>query len=142
MAGIARFGERTAYGAASFRCAKCGELAGVVRVARAGTTVDMGPPLGRETPSRDGLVVDYFTGTAWLAADSTSLDTVQAVIDRGDIDPIALCEVNWDLAPFYCPDCELNYCRKDWNTYVVFDEGFYDCTMGRCPNGHEHTVDD
>jgi hypothetical protein len=35
--------------AASFRCAACGEMAGVVKVARAGTTVDMGPPLGRET---------------------------------------------------------------------------------------------
>jgi DNA-binding XRE family transcriptional regulator len=27
----------------------------------------MGPPLGIETPARDGLVFDYFLGTAWHA---------------------------------------------------------------------------
>jgi hypothetical protein len=70
--------------------ARSGKVAGVVRVARAGTTVDMGPPLGRETSAHDGLVVDYFMGTAWLAADSGALDTVQAVIDSGNVDPVSL----------------------------------------------------
>ena len=46
------------------------------------------------------------------------------------------------LAPFYCPECGQAYCRADWHTYVVFDEGFYDCTIGTCPAGHRHTVDD
>ena len=139
---MTRFGERTANGAASFRFAKCGELAGIVRVARAGTTVDMGPPLGRQAEDRDGLVVDYFLGTAWLAAGRAALDAVQAVIDAGTIDPVALCEVNPDLVPFYCPDCRLNYCSRDWDTYVLIDEGIYEGTMGRCPHGHEHMVDD
>jgi hypothetical protein len=48
----------------------------------------------------------------------------------------------WELTPFYCPDCGLNYCHRDWDTYVLFDEGFYDCTKGRCPEGHEHMLDD
>jgi hypothetical protein len=140
--GKARDGARTAHGAVSFGCAKCGELAGVVRVARAGTTVDMGPALGRETQTRDGLVVDYFLGTAWLAAKAEELDAVQALTDREAIDPLALRQVNPGLAPFYCPDCELNYRSKDWDTYVLVDEGFYDCTMGTCPSGHQHMVDD
>jgi hypothetical protein len=140
--GIKRFGDRTAYGAASFRCAKCGEMAGVLRVARANTPVDMGPPLGVETPGRDGLVIDYFLGTAWLASETESLDAVQALIDQGSADPVAIRQVNPDLAPFYCPDCELNYCAKDWDTHVMLDDGFYDCTMGTCPNGHRHMVDD
>jgi hypothetical protein len=46
------------------------------------------------------------------------------------------------LTPFYCPDCGLNYCGNDWDTYVLVDDGFYDCTKGRCLNGHEHTLDD
>lgn len=50
--------------AASFRCARCGEVAGVVRVARAGTTVNMGPTLGDEVPAGDGLVLDGLIGTA------------------------------------------------------------------------------
>jgi hypothetical protein len=105
MAQVTRFGERTAHGAASFRCAKCSELAGVVRVARAGTTVDMGPPLDRQAEARDGLVVDYFLGTAWHAADAEKLDAVQAVIDRGSVDLPNLQKVHPELAPFYCPDC-------------------------------------
>jgi hypothetical protein len=36
----------------------------------------------------------------------------------------------------------LNYCGADWWTYVLVDEGFYDCTMGICPQGHRHMVDD
>jgi hypothetical protein len=31
---------------------------------------------------------------------------------------------------------------SDWHTYVLLDEGFYDCTMGTCPAGHRRTVDD
>jgi predicted RNA-binding Zn-ribbon protein involved in translation (DUF1610 family) len=140
---ITRFGERTAHGAASFRCAQCGELAGVVRVARAGTSVDLGPPLGRQVDERDGLVVDYFLGTTWQAAGAQAADAVQAIIDdKGTVDPLALRDVGRDLVPFYCPDCQLNYCARDWSTYVLLDEGFYDCTMGTCPAGHRHMVDD
>ena len=61
---------------------------------------------------------------------------------RSGPDPATLRRIDWELAPFYCPDCAQNYCRADWRTYVLFDEGFYDCTMGRCPCGHEHMIDD
>jgi hypothetical protein len=123
----------------------CGEVAGVVRVARAGTTVNMGPPLGNETPAQDGLVLDYFLGTAWHAETAEILDAVQALIDQGHVDPLAIRDISrtfWEITPFYCPDCGLNYCSKGWDTYVVLDEGFYDCTKGICPNGHRHTLDD
>ena len=42
---------------------------------------------------------------------------------------------------FYCPDCDVNYCRADWETFPIFDEDFYDLTIGICPSGHRHTVD-
>jgi hypothetical protein len=102
----------------------------------------MGPPLGRQAEDRDGLVVDYFHGTAWLAAAAGELDAVQALTGEDPVDPLTLRQVKQDLVPFYCPDCQLTYCSKDWNTFVLVDEGFYEGTMGRCPNGHEHMVDD
>ena len=142
MAGVSRFGQRTGQGAASFRCAACGEMAGVVKVARSGATVDMGPPLGRETYDRDGIVVDYFLGTAWRSADAATLDAVAEIVGSAAPDPLALRRIDWQLAPFYCADCALSYCRADWHTYVLVDEGFYDCTMGVCPAGHKHMVDD
>ena len=141
-----RFGDRIGRGpAASFRCTRCGELAGVVRVARAGTMVDMGPPLGIEIPDRDGLVLDYFLGTAWQAESAEVLDAVQALVEQGNVAPAAIRDVSWalrEVTPFYCPDCGLSYCSRDWDTCVVSDEGFYDCTEGACPNGHRHVLDD
>jgi hypothetical protein len=137
-----RYGERTANGAASFRCAACVEPAGVVRATPAGAQADMGPPLGTITSDQDGLIVDQFIGTAWVAATRAVVDAVQALIDEDNIDPLALRGINWELAPFYCPDCQLNYCRNHWNTNIVFDESFYDYTMGTCPNGHQYMVDD
>ena len=146
VSGVTRFGEPTVRGtAARFQCARCGDLAGVVRVVRAGTAVDLGAPLGRQVEERDGLVLDFFLGTAWHSVTIDKLDAVQGLIEEGKVDPAAIRELDWtfwELTPFYCPDCGLNYCPRDWETYVLFDEGFYDCTKGRCPEGHEHMLDD
>jgi hypothetical protein len=141
--GITRFGQRAQQlAAASFRCAACGEMAGVVKIARAGATVNMGPPLGKKTWDRDAIVLDYFLGTASKFADTATVDAVLEVITSDAPDPVALRRIDWELAPFYCSDCDLNYCRADWHTVAVFDEGFYDYTIGICPGDHRHTVDD
>ncbi len=142
MTTASRLGQHTGQGAASFRCAACGEIAAVVKAVPAGCPVDMGPPLGLQSESRDGVVVDYFGGTAWIAADGQAFHAVAGIVRGQAPDPAALRKAGRELAPFYCPDCGQNYCRADWRTYVVFDEGFYDCTRGRCPGGHEHTIDD
>ena len=137
-----RLGQRAGEGAASFRCAACGEMAAVVDAVPAGRTADMGPPLGRQLQSRDGVVVDYFGGTAWKRAEAPAYQAVREILSGEAPDPAALRRIDWELASFYCPDCAQNYCRADWRTYVLFDEGSCDCTMGRCPRGHEHMIDD
>lgn len=86
--------------------------------------------------------MDYFLGTASRFADAATLDAVQEILSSPTPDPVALRRIDWELAPFYCPECGLNYCRADWKTFPIFDEGFYDCTIGICPSGHRHTVDD
>lgn len=149
-AGTTRLGDRIRQGTgASFRCARCGELAGVVRVVRGGTTVDMVRPSGRE-PTAGGLVLDYFLGTSWhaeapaIADEAGILDAVEALIEQGNVDPVAIRGISWtlwDITPFYCPECGLNYCSRDWDTYADFNVGVYDCIMGTCPNGHRHIVD-
>jgi predicted RNA-binding Zn-ribbon protein involved in translation (DUF1610 family) len=137
-----RFGQRVGEAAASFRCAACGEVAAVVKAVPADVPADMGPPLGPQAHQRDGIVVDYFGGTAWKAAEPGSYAAVRAILDGEGPDPAELRRIDWELAPFYCPECEQAYCRADWDSYVVFDEGFYDCTVGTCPAGHRHTIDD
>jgi hypothetical protein len=142
VTGLTRFGQRTGEAAASFRCGACREIAAVVKAVRAGTAADMGPPLGRQAYDRDGIVVDYFLGTAWKRANPATYAGVRAILSQEAPDPAELRQLDWELAPFYCPDCGQNYCRADWHTYVLDDEGLYDCTMGICPGGHRYMVDD
>ncbi|HTL71360.1 MAG TPA: hypothetical protein VL404_08735 [Candidatus Eisenbacteria bacterium] len=42
----------------------------------------------------------------------------------------------------YCPDCDKIYCRRHYNVAEEWDEGFYDCARGTCPQGHERIIDD
>lgn len=72
-------------------------------------------PLGQQVRERDGLVLDCFFGTAWHSAASGMLDAMQALIDQGNIDPLAIRELDWalwELTLYYCPECGLNYCSR------------------------------
>jgi len=42
----------------------------------------------------------------------------------------------------YCPKCDKIYCWEHYNAWEEFDDGFYDCTYGECPNGHKRMIDD
>jgi hypothetical protein len=117
-------------------------MSGVVRAVPAGTEVDLGPLAGRRVCGGDGIVVDYFGGTAWLALDSAAFGQVSAILAGEAADPAELKRVRWDMAPFYCGDCQANYCYADWRPVVIMDDGFYDCTRGTCPAGHEHLLED
>ena len=48
-----------------------------------------------------------------------------------------------DFVAFHCRECNRSYCERCWRIGPPeFDDGFYDCTRGTCPEGHEQTVDD
>jgi hypothetical protein len=138
---ITRFGQpvsRHDDATASFRCAACGEMAAVVKAVGSGTAVNMGPPLGLQAHAHDGIVVDYFGGTEWKQADPDMMTAVRRILSSDAPDPLGLCEVDIELAPFYCADCNRNYCHADWRTYVLADKSFYGSTIGTCPRGHHH----
>jgi predicted RNA-binding Zn-ribbon protein involved in translation (DUF1610 family) len=142
-AGTTRFGDRIPKGAAaSFRCGECGEIAGVVRVIRASSILDDEPSSG-EPGARQWLVLDYFLGTIWHADTGDVVDAVQALIEQGNADPATMREIAWalwDITPFYCPECQLNYCSLDWSMHFSVRAGTCDCIIGSCPNGHRHLL--
>jgi predicted RNA-binding Zn-ribbon protein involved in translation (DUF1610 family) len=142
-AGTTRFGDRVPKGtAASFRCGECGELAGVVRVIRASSILEHEPMSG-EPGARKWLVPDYFLGTVWHEDTGDVVDAVQALIDQGNVDPATIREISWapwNVTPFYCPKCRLNYCSPDWIMHFSVRAGTYDCIIGSCPNGHRHLL--
>ena len=42
----------------------------------------------------------------------------------------------------YCPQCDSIYCWEHYKAREEYDDGFYDCTCGECPNGHRRMIDD
>ena len=42
----------------------------------------------------------------------------------------------------YCNQCDCVYCYEHYRTEVVFDEEFYDYTIGTCPQMHRRKIDD
>jgi hypothetical protein len=42
----------------------------------------------------------------------------------------------------YCPECDKVYCTDHVRKQVEWDDGFYDCTYGVCPQGHRRIIDD
>jgi hypothetical protein len=42
----------------------------------------------------------------------------------------------------YCPQCDRIYCYIHYNVRREWDEGFYDCSHGTCPQGHTRLIDD
>jgi hypothetical protein len=135
--------EHIVKGGVSFRCGACSEVAAMVKLVRAGGVVDMGPPLGQQRQSADGVIIDYWLGsTCWMAVKPDRWARIEAVLSAERPDPAALHTINWELAPFWCRDCQRCYCRDDWRRTVIFDGPFYDYTDGECPAGHRHIIDD
>lgn len=50
--------------------------------------------------------------------------------------------IHREYAESYCRECRVHYCRAHWQMTTLMDDGFYDCTMGTCPKGHEKKLDD
>lgn len=42
----------------------------------------------------------------------------------------------------FCPQCAKIYCAQHYGASEQFDEGFYDCTYGTCPQGHRRVIND
>jgi hypothetical protein len=68
------------------------------------------------------------------------LGAIDAAIANGH--PAAMSAIDPEFAPCWCPTCELSYCADCWSVWVEHDEGFYDCTRGRCTQDHERILDD
>lgn len=56
--------------------------------------------------------------------------------------------LDFELAPFWCPDCQAVYCGDHWQHWLEFDDdpeappAWLDSIRGRCPQGHERMLED
>lgn len=114
--------------AAEYTCTLCGAVAGRVEVVPSPTS-----------PGKRLVHSVFYAMWQEASPNATYSHAVEAL--RGG-DPRALWALNAEWAPFYCPECNACYCRVHWLEQLEFDEGFYDCTHGTCPEGHTRMLDD
>jgi hypothetical protein len=132
---------------ATYLCGACGQRAATV------TLVPQGEPDPRLTPEPAGAPPGISMGLARYTSVSidggpvsftvgvmTMPDAVVGALASGDAG--RLYAIDSEFAPFWCPACHSSYCRDHWRTTELYDDGFFDCIKGRCPNGHERTLVD
>lgn len=141
MSDLSRIGVK-AEGRFVFTCASCGGVAATLAVTDEGEPVDGGPmPDGSRltrTPSAPAFRLRFLNITTGHAPDGL----VDLVSGLDELDPLDVGRIDRELASFCCNICQVNYCSQCWSKQVVFDDGFFDCIEGRCPQGHEQTLDD
>jgi hypothetical protein len=126
-----------------FRCSSCGGVAARLSVTDGSGYVDGGPLPngGRLVWSADGQPALRFEFLG-VRTSQAPPELVELTANAASIAPWELRAIDRDLARFCCRECERNYCSDCWSTRVQYDEGFYDYTMGRCPEQHEQMLDD
>jgi hypothetical protein len=84
------------------------------------------------------LSVVTFLGNMMLGVSEEKEGQVQALIQSGD--PLSLRRYDLELAATWCRRCGRSYCGDHIRTMPKFDEGFFDCYEGTCPEGHRWTM--
>ena len=116
-------------------CSRCGRAAAELALLPAAAE---GETMWRD---KDRLERTDFLGSVVKFGDYAQLLELFETIARGDY--AAAREADADFVAFHCRACERVYCAECWKLdSPVFDEGFYDYTLGTCPEGHEQVVDD
>jgi hypothetical protein len=120
-------------------CSLCGQTAVVVRV---GTRDDWADKDGTEYLQYRGITHEPMPGL-----DAKHGERIFPWLEKGDLAAIHAYFKEIDVRmeegiDAYCPECDAIYCWTHFNPYQEFDDGFYDCTWGTCPQGHRRILDD
>jgi hypothetical protein len=128
---------------AAFHCEICNKPAATITVIPEGCSVKTGDPIISYTPGdQDGVLISGFGGEGWQAAPSHySFLQAHTAIFKLPPSAKALFEVNPDWAPFFCVKCGKSYCWEHWKRLLEYDDGFFDCVTGTCPEGHRKILD-
>lgn len=117
-------------------CAQCGRAAVEISLLRTTNGAD-----ADRWHNRDRLERTEFIGNVTKFGPYPQLVDLFESIQRGDYDLAR--QLDPDFVAFYCRICDRVYCDTCWQVGPPeFDEGFYDCTWGTCPNTHVQIVDD
>jgi hypothetical protein len=89
----------------------------------------------------DGLQRRGFIGEVTKFGEVENLRRLMDMVRSADFDSARGADA--DFVAFHCRECKRSYCERCWRLGPPeFDDGFYDCTRGTCPEGHEQIIDD
>jgi len=124
---ITRLGDRHY----ELRCSSCGRAAAVFKV---------------EVPeiSTKGERAILFEGVVKSTRFDISKEAIFGSLEKGDLRALhgIVEEMSEGGLDAYCPSCDKVYCRDHYRLEEEWDEGFYDCTYGTCPEGHRRLLND
>ena len=126
-AGARRASRRGPVTAYEWSCELCGAPAGSV-------SVDGGRSVRRE---------GFATGSMNLRLSETEADALRHALGRGDA--AEAYAIDYELAPWWCPECEKSYCGEHWEHSAVYDQdcaSWLEYIQGRCPQGHGRELED
>ena len=87
------------------------------------------------------MVRSSFTSVMTVPVASESFARLRSIISAGDAR--SLFGLDFEYAPFFCPQCDACYCSDHWIRNDVFDDdGWHDSIRGTCPKGHERMLED
>lgn len=142
----ARPGRRTGQ-VHNFVCAKCGNPAAAVELIDGDGPIGVGPGPDGEEMAFTLRAPAGSVRLTWLGVSLREATTAVAVLlaSAGNVDPLELARQDWELGAFCCRRCEQNYCASCWEPWTVFADdspGWSEGTTGRCPQGHEQSLED
>jgi len=128
-----------------FTCHQCGDEAGRLTVYAPGEAVPGrgGDEVGQLMTQFDNDLagqarLSMLSGLGDVTFAEFDLDAALVAITAGDAK--ALYAIDVEFVPFWCPRCAGSYCARHWETWDLFDDGFFDENWGQCPKGHERRL--
>ncbi len=95
---------------------------------------------------QEGKLFVYSGIVVESALDKSLAKEVFRLLDKGDLKGLHSYVKNSiqleDGIDAYCPECDKIYCAQHYRPEEEWDEGFYDCTYGTCPEGHRRIIHD
>ncbi len=131
---------------ATFYCANCGKAALVLTLVPAGKThpksksKEKGDVFIYDKSEKPFCIIENDLFKSRVNLKEADLKTFAILLSLED--SIGLYQMNKALLPTFCPQCSKYYCGEHWNVNILFDDGYFDCANGTCPEGHKKTIED
>jgi hypothetical protein len=115
-----------------FLCNVCNEICGEITVQTESSS--------SENEEKYYLNIDHFSQNGNYKLTKTKLESLVELYTSNQLEKVF--SMDREYIPFYCPECNANYCKNHWDRWVTYDEGYYDAEYGICPKGHERKLFD